>query len=267
MTFFHPDDPTRFPWTSWASFVPISFVFLTGWIAHQVLAYAFDGDMTTRENLRFAARLYQGLAIAMLVRWIFGIVPTDEITFALFALAAALVGGGSLGKSSYFVRAGLVIDAIGCCNYMFNVPAFTEHPFTWLDAGSIALFLAQPALLRHWARELISDSESWTVILASSALAWLFVSNSVSAAGSRDLTLIWALLALALVVLGFVVQERRQRWCGLAILAAAFVRVGVHDFWGFNDGGKIATFFAVTVICLGLSFLYYKFAERFKEWL
>ena len=30
---------------------------------------------------------------------------------------------------------------------------------------------------------------------------------------------------------------------------------------------KVLTFFALTVICLGLSFLYYKFAERFKEWL
>ena len=45
------------------------------------------------------------------------------------------------------------------------------------------------------------------------------------------------------------------------------MRVAVHDFWGFSDAGKVLTFFALTVVCLGLSFLYYKFADRLKEWL
>ncbi|HEX4138844.1 MAG TPA: DUF2339 domain-containing protein [Candidatus Methylacidiphilales bacterium] len=265
--YLHPEYGFDFPWTWWASLVPITVVFLTGWVAHQVLAYAFNGDGTMLSNLRVAARFYQTLAIAMLVRWIFGIVPTDEITLTLFALATALLGIGVLGSSSYFLRAGLVLDVVGCCNYVFAGPDIDVHRFTWLDAGAVALLLAQPALLRHWARELISESESTVVILISSALAWLFVSNSITGFGSHNLTLGWALLALALIVIGFAAQERRQRWCGLGILAVAFVRVAVHDFWGFSDVGKVLTFFALTVICLGLSFLYYKFAERFKEWL
>jgi hypothetical protein len=266
-TFFHLADISVFPWTWWAALVPIAVVFLTGWVAHQLLGYAFSASAVLRENLRITARIYQTLAIVLLVRWIFGIVPTDEITLALFALATALVGGGALASSSYFIRAGLVLDLAGGCNYVFAGPYADVQPFTWLDAGAVALFLAQPALLRHWARELISEGESWLAIIFSSALAWLFVSNSITGANSHNLTLGWALLALALVVLGFGARERRQRWCGLAILAAAFVRVAVHDFWGFSDVGKVITFFALTVICLGLSFLYYKFAERFKEWL
>jgi hypothetical protein len=266
-TFFHLEDISTFPWTWWAALVPVAVVFLAGWIAHQVLAYAFNGDGAMVTNLRVASRVYQTVAIAMLVRWVFGIVPTDEITLTLFAVATALLGLGLLVKSSYFVRAGLVLDLVGCCNYVFAGPDIDVHPFAWLDAGAVALFLAQPALLRRWGRELIGESESWTVVLISSALAWLFVSNSITTAGWQSLTLGWALLALALIVIGFAAQERRQRWCGLGILAAAFVRVAVHDFWGFDDEGKLLTFFALTVICLGLSFLYYKFAERFKEWL
>jgi hypothetical protein len=266
-TFLHLENLSVFPWTWWAALIPIAVVFLTGWIAHQVLAYAFDGDGAMRANLRVASRIYQTVAIVMLVRWIYGIVATDEITFTLFALATALLGGGLFAKSSYFVRAGLVLDAIGCCNYVFAGPDIDVHPFAWLDAGALALFLAQPALLRRWGREVIADSESWLVIGISSALAWLFVTNSINTAGWHSLTLGWSLLALALILLGFAAQERRQRWCGLGILAAAFVRVAVHDFWGFSDVGKVLTFFALTVICLGLSFLYYKFAERFKEWL
>jgi hypothetical protein len=267
LTFFRPADVTVFPWAWWAALVPIAVVFLTGWAAHQMLAYAFNGDGAMRENLRIVAKIYQSLAILMLARWIFGIVPSDEITLALFALATVLIGGGLLGKSSYFIRAGLVLNVAGCCNYVFAGPDISAHPFTWFDAGAVALFLAQPALLRQWARELVSEEESWMVITVSSLLAWLFVSGSITAAGSHDLTLGWALLALALVILGFAAQERRQRWCGLGLLIAAFVRVGVHDFWRFSDVGKVLTFFALTVICLGLSFLYYKYAERFREWL
>jgi hypothetical protein len=267
ITFFRPDHGFDFPWAWWASLVPIAVVSLSGWIAHRYLAEAFKSDAPVRENLRVISLIYQTVAIGLLVRWIFGIVPTDEITLALFALATALIAGGARGASSYFIRTGLVLDVAAMGNYVLAGPDPSVHPFAWLDASAVALFLAQPALLRFWARALVLDGERWLVTLASSGLAWLFVSNSINAAGSRDLTLGWALLALALIVIGFVAQERRQRWCGLGILVAAFARVGLHDFWGFSDGGKVLTFFALTVICLGLSFLYYKFAERFKEWL
>jgi len=268
ITFFHPLDPSTFPWTWWAAAIPITVVFLTGWIARQVLAYAFDGDGAMRENLRVLAIGYQTAAIVMLVRWIFGVVASDEITFALFAVATAFVGGGLLGSSSYFVRAGLVLDFFGLCNYLFAAPMLGDLAFRWLDAGAFALFLAQPALLRQWGREWITDGESWVVVLVSSAAGWFFVCNSMLA-GHEDnnLTLGWALFALALTLAGFAGGERRQRWCGLGILAAAFVRVAVHDFWRFSDIGKVLTFLALTVVCLGLSFLYYKFADRWKKWL
>ena len=105
------------------------------------------------------------------------------------------------------------------------------------------------------------------MILISAAMSWFFVSTSIIAMNSTNLTLGWALFAIVLVVIGFAANERRQRWCGLVILAASIVRVGVHDFWLFSDVYRVLTFFVLTVICLGLSFLYYKFADRLKEWL
>ena len=246
-----------FPW--WLMALGIAAMLANAWLSRARAA--------SERGLPLSRTLYVGLALVLAVRWIYGVVPDDEITLALFALATALISGGLLGGSSSFVRAGLVLDLIGCCNYVFAGPDIDVHPFAWLDAGAAAIFLAQPALLRRWGRELIAESESWLAILFSTGLAWLFVSNSITTAGWQSLTLGWALLALALIVIGFGAQERRQRWCGLGILAAAFLRVAVHDFWGFDDEGKLLTFFALTVICLGLSFLYYKYAERFKEWL
>ncbi len=216
---------------------------------------------------RLALTVYIGLALALVVRWIYGVMPTDEITVTLLALATALVATGLPASASSLIRAGFVLDLVGSANYLLGSNFLVAPSFTWLDATACALFLAQPGLLRHWGRELISEAESWLVVLISSAMAWLFISNSMVAANSPNLTLAWALLALALIVIGFAAGERRQRWCGLGVLVAAFARVAVHDFWGFSDVGKVITFFALTVICLGLSFLYYKFADRLKEWL
>jgi hypothetical protein len=209
---------------------------------------------------------YVALALMMIVRWIYGVVPMDEITLSLFALATLLIGAGLFGKGTVLIRAGFVLDVAGIGNY-FGDSVYPLDAMTWMNLGAFVLFLAQPALLRRWGREIVSHAESWGVLGASSAMGWLFVSHCISALGSHNLTLGWALFALALILIGFASNERRQRWCGLAILAAAFVRVAVHDFWGFSDGYKVLTFFALTVICLGLSFLYYKFAERLKEWL
>jgi hypothetical protein len=246
-----------FPW--WLMASGIAAMLANAWVSRR---YAPAG-----ESFSLARAVYVGLAVILGVRWIYGVAPTDEITLALLGLATAFVGGGLLGSSGYLLRAGLVLDVAGIANYLCVALPFDAHAFTWLDASAFALFLAQPALLRHWGRELISDAESWLVVIASSGAGWLFVSNSISAADAHNLTLGWAIYALAVTLLGFAASERRQRWCGLGILAAAFVRVAVHDFWGFSDAGKVLTFFALTVVCLGLSFLYYKFADRWKEWL
>jgi hypothetical protein len=266
-TFLDSGHAYDFPWTWWASAVPIAVVFATGWIMRELLPRYLGSAPSTRDSLAILARVYQGVAVGLLIRWVFGVTPDAEITLTLAALGTAFICGGLLLRSSYAVRSGFVISLAGVAHYLAPWLGAETMPFTWMDAGAFALFLAHPAVLRRWGRELISNEESWSVVLISSAMAWLFVSNSILAAQSQNLTLGWALFAVALTVVGFVSNERRQRWCGLAILLAAFVRVGVHDFWSFSDLYKVLTFFVLTVICLGLSFLYYKFADRLKEWL
>jgi hypothetical protein len=216
-------------------------------------------------RLSFVSAFYVALAVVLSLRWIYGVIPDDEVTLALFVEATTLLGIGLAFRSGFLIRTALVLDVVGFGNYL--TASLVEDLFTWLNASALALFLAQPALLRRAGRDLITKAESWLAVLASSGAAWFFVSNSITAANSANLTLGWALLALALIVLGFAAGERRLRWCGISILVAAFIRVAVHDFWGFSNGGEVLTFFALTVICLGLSFLYYKFADRLKEWL
>ncbi len=260
-TFFNPATGA-FPWSWWAAAVPPAVVFATGSIARRWISRFVPTSESIREGLDAAAYLYQTLALVLAVRWIFGIVPVAEITLALFLLATGLLLWNVWRPSAFGARTGLIVDLVGAANYLF---AF--HGFTSTDALAFALFLAQPALLRRWGRELVTTGESWVLIIISAGSAWLFVSHSIQMAEPHNLTLGWAIFALAMIVIGFAANERRQRWCGLAILIAAILRVGFYDFWGFSDLYKVLTFLALTLICLGLSFFYYKFSDRLKEWL
>jgi hypothetical protein len=258
---------TFFPWSWWAAAIPIGVVFGMGWGLRELFPRRFVKDETSRQTLRVVARVYQSIATGLLVRWVFGIAPEAEITLVLSVIGTAFVAGGIFWRSGYGIRSGLVLGLVGICHYVMAPADSGLYPFTWMDAGAFASFLAQPALLRRWGRELITPAESWATIMISSAATWLFISNAIAATGSPNLTLGWTLVAVTLIILGFVAHERRQRWCGLAILVAAFVRVAVHDFWIFSDLLKVLTFLVLTVICLGLSFLYYKFGDRLKNWL
>ncbi len=257
----------NFAWTWWSAAFPPATVFLTAWLARRWLPSLLGVSDVTRETLHWVARLYQSVAIGLLIRWVFGVVPSDDVTFTLFALGTGAMLWNLIWPSSYGVRTSFVLSAVGVVNYFASHNIDAAIAFTWPNAFGFLLFLAQPALLRRWGRELVTEAESWAVILLSTAMAWFFVSTSILAANSTNLTLGWALFAIALVLIGFAANERRQRWCGLVVLAAAIVRVGVHDFWLFSDVSRVLTFFVLTVVCLGLSFLYYKFADRLKEWL
>jgi hypothetical protein len=263
-----PTHATSFPWTWWAAALPPATVFLTAWFTRRWLPRFWTMPSDVANSLNAAVHAYQALALALVVRWIFGIIPANEDTLSLFLLATVLLLWNMRWPSAFGLRAGLLISLVGAGNYIVSQIDSAPTGFTWNAAGACLLFLAQPALLRRWGRELVSGVESWAVILISSAMAWRFVSDSIAAAsGPHNLTLGWALFALVLTLVGFAANERRQRWCGLGILLAAIVRGGVYDFWGFSDLYKVITFFALTVVCLGLSFLYYKFADRLREWL
>jgi uncharacterized membrane protein len=78
------------------------------------------------------------------------------------------------------------------------------------------------------------------------------------------MTTSWAGYAFVLFLAGFLLQERRQRWCALAVLLAAVVRVFAVDFWNMSGGFRVLTFVVLALVTLGLGFLYARYAERLK---
>lgn len=255
----------EFPWTWWAAAVPVATVYAHGWLTRLVLPRIKMWNESVLSNLAIAVRAYEWLALGLLIRWVFGVVALDAQRFTLLLLGTGLQLWSLRRASAYGVRCSFVLSGVAVLNYLL-AQLNAVPPFNGWDAVGFALLLSQPATLRHWGRELVTMTESWTVIILSTATAWLFVSNAI-AAKSHQLTLGWAVVALVLTLIGFIAGERRQRWCGLGILLAAMIRGGIYDFWQLSNFFQVLTFFALTVICLGLSFLYYRFADRLKEWL
>jgi uncharacterized membrane protein len=67
-----------------------------------------------------------------------------------------------------------------------------------------------------------------------------------------------------LFLAGFLLHESRQRWCGLAVLLVAILRVFAVDFWGMSGGLRVLTFVVLALVTLGLGFLYARHGERLK---
>jgi hypothetical protein len=263
-----PNPWTPFPWSWLAAAVPIAVVFATGRAIHSWLRYFPEMDEMGRSSLQLLAYGYQILALAMVARWILAIVP-DQEQIATFLLSGTLLLAWNARRGNPFgVRCSFVLSALGVVLVLRTFMADERDLPTFLNGLALFSFLVQPTLLRHGPAERVSEAESWLVILASAATGWLFVDVwIVNQMHPNYVTMGWALYALFLFFFGLTVWERRQRWCGLAILVAAMVRVIFYDIWGFSNGYKVLTFVVLTLITLGLGFLYARFAERLKTWL
>ena len=267
--FFIPHgDFSSFPWTWWAAAVPMAVVFATGRSVHAWLRIFPEIGATLRETLRVGAFAYLLVALAMLIRWVCALVPApDQLATFLFLGTLVLAWNTSRG-SAFGIRCSFVLSLLGIALTVHTFDANARALTTFINGFAIFSLLSQPTLLRHAAAKVVSSFESWCLILLSAASGWLFVGAWVAERmNPRYLTMGWALYALFLFFFGLLVWERRQRWCGLAILVAAMARVIFYDIWGFSNGYKVLTFVVLTLISLGLGFLYARLSDRLKVWL
>ena len=225
--------------------------------------------MRERTSLRAYAYFCELLSLAMYIRLLLAIVPNHPLGLDLplarhWHAALECQPGFRLWRALQPFRHG----------HRSGHPAYSgtdrgaRSPITFLNGLGLLTFLVQPGILRLDYRRTITRAEAWLVILASSGASWLFVSVWVLRSHhSNYLTMGWALLALLLFSLGVLARERRQRWCGLALLCLAIARVFWIDMWGFSGGFKVLTFVVLTLITLGLGYVYARHADRFKGWL
>jgi hypothetical protein len=181
-------------------------VFATARAAHEWLRLFPEIPESRREALRLLACGYQLVALAALVRWVFGVVPAlDQIAAFLF-LGMLILSMNVRRPSTFGVRCSFVLTAIGMWLYLDNLAAQAHAMATCLNGLAMLLFLAQTALLRH--------------------------------EGKRK----------------SLVTESRLRWCGMAVVVAAILRVLCCDMWSLSSGYRVLTFIVLALITLGIGY-------------
>ena len=253
--FFFPPNRDVFPWPWLVAAVPVVIVFATAVAAHEWLNL-FEVPESWRRSLRQLAYGYQLLALAAIIRWVFGVVSElDQIAAFLF-LGTLLLSTNVRHPSTFGIRCSFVLSAIGMWLYLDNLQAQAHAMATFLNGLAMLLFLSQTALLRHEGKSLVTRLESWALIVFSVGTSWIFVSAWVwTRLSSGYLTMGWALFALFLFLFGLLVREHRLRWCGMAVVIAAILRVLFCDMWSLPSGYRVLTFIVLALITLGIGYL------------
>lgn len=178
-------------------------------------------------TLAFATTLFVIFAVAPVVMPRF----TEKQSRAL--LYVAVINAGL-----YFVQAFLLLRPLGNA-----APAYCAVALAG-SYGTLGWRLSAP---RNNSR--LRDSHvAVSVAFVAIALAIRFTSHWV--------TIGWFLLAATLMAVGFAYGSSLFRWLGLALLAAAAVKVFAFDVWRLERGYRIVSFVLLGALLLLISFLY-----------
>ena len=253
--FFFPPS-ANFPWTWWAAAAPVVVIFVTARATLEWLRLFTEISAPWRDTIRLVAHGYQLLALLGLARWVFGIIPASDQMAALLFLGTFVLSANIRHPNAFGVRCSFLLTALGMWLYLAAFQAQVQSMATLVNGVAMLLFLAQPTLLRHEGKALVTSIESWILLLLAVATSWLFVSAWFwTQFGPGKLTIGWALFALFLFIFGQVVSESRLRGCGVAILLAAIIRLAGYDFWGFSGGFRVLTLLILAIAALGIGFV------------
>jgi len=205
------------------------------WLSIRVSDLDGDGLLTIAWTILAVG--YFGLGLGLKERW-YRLTGLGTLALALVSLTNEFVGGEAYWKN---------LLAIGV---LFGVQQFSRRykgEKTLPDWAHQWLILVGGALLFIWLSIKVSN---------------IFSEMEMGGHGAR--TIAWSLLAVVYFGLGLGLRERWYRLMGLGTLAIALVSL-VPIIWGMSTEMKIASFFVMGGVFLGLGFVYTRFKEQIKK--
>ena len=232
-----------------------------------------------------ASRLthYTGIVLAIIA------VPchfdADSTTLSWTLLGTALVVAGLRLESGPHRAMGLGVFVLSIFRVLFfDTAALTSSPslahpvlnVSFLVGTLTAAALGVAAWQLHRHRDVLSRGELQLITLlalaAPSVLLWRLSIETIAAFKAREivvdargslrlpmlmtLSLIWAVYAGILIVVGFVSAYRPLRLLGVAVLGVLVLKVFAFDIEVLRAGYRIATFVLVGLLLLAISLLY-----------
>jgi len=98
------------------------------------------------------------------------------------------------------------------------------------------------------------------VVLTIEASAWFF--EHARTGRFAAISVLWALFAIGLMLLGFTVRFAVLRKCSLVLFAITLVKVFVWDMSNVSTPYRIVSFLVLGMMLIGASYLYHRFKGR-----
>lgn len=174
-------------------------------------------------------------------------------------------------KSSEFRLISLVIGLIIAMKilyfdfiYKYGMDRVVDDYYFWVYLATAVIFYGASVLF-YWQKKLSPSSlqalpviYSWLASLVLFLLIWMRFSNYRISAG-------WAIMALILVILGFVIRKKELRYQGIVILGITVFKVFLYDTSELEAIYRTLSFIILGLILLTASFLYNKYKEKIDD--
>ncbi len=205
-------------------------------------------------------------AAALGLLWIYRFVPEEYRVLVTMVVAVLflLANGWRPAKEWYWIAAAHAI-----VSGLYVIGEFEGSVASWQSFVAILVLLGAQQLSRRYDKTLgVPRPAHRTVIVAGGVALFLWLSIGVSdlipgdLAGLRSIT--WGVLAVAYFLLGLGLKERTYRRMGLVTLGVALLSL-VPIIWQMSTQLKIASFFVLGLVFVGLGFIYNHYKEQIRK--
>jgi hypothetical protein len=253
---------------SWESLLAIAVLFGVQQLARRrenVLAPSYEVPDWAHKWLILVGGTLLFIWLSIKVSAMGGHGPDDPglLTITWTILALGYFGLGLGLKERWYQLMGLGTLALGLFSVIIE---FTDKKASWESLLAIAVLFVGQQLARRRGNEVkVPDGVHKWLILVGGTLLFTWLSIKVSVPGDHSLhTIAWTVLGVCYFGTGLGLKERWYRLMGLGTLAIALVSL-VPIIWQMEDEMKIASFFVMGLVFIGLGFVYTRFKDKIKK--
>ncbi|MEE2947737.1 MAG: DUF2339 domain-containing protein, partial [Verrucomicrobiota bacterium] len=206
---------------------------------------------------------YRIAAAALGLLWIGNYVPNEWQVLVFVSVGVVFFAMQFLRPAREWQWLALAYAVVA---YLVLAGQFINEDAFWPSLLAIvALFGVQQVARRCEVDKKVPDWIHQWLILVGGALLFIWLSIKVSDIGEDGArTITWSVLAVVYFGAGLGLRERWYRLMGLGTLAIALLSL-VPIIWGMPAGWKIASFFVMGGVFLGLGFVYTRYRDQLKK--
>ena len=214
-------------------------------------------------SVSFVQLIYRVSAATLCLFWIGNYIPANWQVLVFIEVGMVFFMMQYLRPAREWQWLALAYALMGC---FFLFGQFIDNKATWPSlVGIFTLFGIQQIARRFEIEKNLADWMHQWLILVGGALLFIWLSVYVSEMGGHGLrTISWSLLAVIYFGSGIGLRERWFRLMGLGTLTIALLSL-VPIIWGMSTEYKIASFFVMGGVFLGLGFVYNRYRESLKK--